>query len=307
MDLSIVIPCKADEPHLMQTLESIERTAPGSEVIVVFDGCAPPENLPANFTAVMPEMPLGTQSSRHTGIMAAGGDVVFTCDAHMDFQPGWASQLRSYLHHEPDGLCCFKMVALEDGHDSWTQGRGVYKGAAMNWMVREDSGFHGALVGKWADNKPGDEISCVMGACYGMRRQRYLDLNQPWRLGTGWGCDEETISAVQWLCGGRIDLLDHYVGHYMGKPRHCSVDWVDQLWANRLRLLWMLPFKNATKVELVTWLTCNKAFAARLNKINAHAYLSSADLFRESTPWTRTIEDWIERFELKPRSKNGKA
>lgn len=301
MSLSIVIPCKADESRLMQTLASIAGTAPSAEIIVVFDGCDLPENLPLNVTAVTLDNPRGTQYARHVGIKHATGTDIFTCDAHMDFRFGWAELLELHLEAKPKSVSCFKMCAMEDGHESLMDARTVKKGAAFNWMTRDNSGLYQALVAQWADNKPG-EISCVMGACYGFRKDWYLHMNQPWRLGTGWGCDEETISAVSWLCGGSVDLLDFYVGHYMGKPRRSSIMDGDMTWANRLRLIQMLPFGGDDSVDnLIAWLYKNNLVRLRLFAITEFTHYRDAFMFRHSTPWKRTIYDWIDHFELKPR------
>jgi hypothetical protein len=60
-----------------------------------------------------------------------------------------------------------------------------------------------SFVGKWRKSDAVGQIPCVMGACYGITRDWYMNgLRRPWQYGTGWGCDEELISAATWLRGG---------------------------------------------------------------------------------------------------------
>ena len=235
MKYSVII-AERNEPDLSATCANI-RANSSAHVVVMSD-----------------RKGLGPQAMRDKGIeLAAGSDVVIVMDGHMRVQPGMLDAMAGYCERNPSsvvGTRCFHH------HDiTWT-GK-AYNGARFAWMSEgKDAHEPQSFVGKWRKSGDVGEIPCVMGACYGFTRDWYMNgLRRPWQYGTGWGCDEELISSATWLRGGKVELLPYAVWHRARKPGQVPYKITDMqllgVWANRLRLLDMLPMSDDERKELV--------------------------------------------------------
>jgi len=251
-----VITTVRDEPYLARTVESVLRACDSDrpEILVVEDG-----------EQTLPRPPLdgvrfhrpwqearGCMAARDWGLLHATHDACVVVDAHMDFDDGLFGVFLDRLRREPDAVLCARCRGLDpetwlprgrDGHGAWVVWRGGRTPAvplALSW--RHDTG-------------DGDEVSAVLGACYGLSRRRYeLGLRRPWRFGTGWGTDEELLSIANWLCGGANRVLPVGVRHWFRSsgpphPDGSAVGFVVR-WANRLRLLRLLPMPGEWRREL---------------------------------------------------------
>ena len=197
---------------------------------------------------------LGPQAMRDRGIgLAAGSDVVIVMDGHMRTKKGTLDAMAEWVHANP------KSVAVAQCHHSYTEdwtGK-PYSGASFAWKDQgKDANEPQAFTAKWRKDHATGQIPCVMGACYAFKREWYMDgLRRPWQYGTGWGCDEELISAATWLMGGRVDLLPVSVWHQARKPGQVPYKITNQqligVWANRTRILDMLPMSADERNELV--------------------------------------------------------
>jgi hypothetical protein len=187
----------------------------------------------------------GTSAARHAGVEFAPTTIVVTCDAHMSFAQDWAVRLLAFFGepaHARTVACATVYPCDEAFRPVPGKTRSWYAGARLSWL---DAGEHEAraLVAQWDnEQQPGEAVGCVMGAFYAFRREWYMQIGQPWSVGTGWGCDEELVSAASWICGGECRLLAGvHVYHVFDRPRALTVDDLAAIWLNRFRLLYLLP------------------------------------------------------------------
>lgn len=257
-NVSVVLTTR-NEPYLRRTVDDIlaGHAEDPPEVIVVLDGRQKAPDLPPGTVKLDPwrgGAARGCMAARHAGIEAASGDTVFVCDAHMSFEPGTLYAVEDALARDPATVTCCRMVHLEP--KAWVRGDDMHQGASMVWLDQVPGGFL-PLQPKWryGDGWP-EECPCLLGASYGMRRDRYLQvLRAPWRWGTAWGTDEAVLSVTNWLCGGRNAVIPHVAGHWTRTqadvPYIPNAADVAGRWANELRLIDMLPMPDAWRAELL--------------------------------------------------------
>lgn len=105
--LSVVIPCHDDGDYLVDAVASVERNAPGAELIVVDDGSTQPrtrEVLAALREAghrVIEQPHAGLSAARNAGIAASSGDYFLPLDADNRLLPGYAAEAIALLDADP--------------------------------------------------------------------------------------------------------------------------------------------------------------------------------------------------------------
>jgi len=235
MKYSVII-AERREPDLAATVASIKANS-AANVIVMSDNEGK-----------------GPQLMRHRGIIkATDSEVCIVMDGHMRVQAGTLDIMAQWCMDNPQSVAVAQ--CYHSNRESWA-GK-PYGAARFAWKdYGHDANEPQAMTAKWRKDSTVGQVPCVMGACYAFKRDWYLDgLRAPWAYGTGWGCDEEIISAATWLMGGAVDLLPLQVWHKARKPIQVPYKLTDRqllgVWANRLRLLDMLPMTNADRVELV--------------------------------------------------------
>lgn len=232
--LSVII-ASYNEPDLIGTLASIRANSPsGVEVVVVDDSSATP--VPAfsdapNTRVIRNSNRIGCGPSRYVGALHATGEWLLFIDAHMRFDQGWYPEwyrnaFRSGTSSEVEAtrkiLFCGTCVALPPSMNL-NEATGEYtSGATWNFCGPHRSGpqkgdpKHLQVFECVWNNQPVEnlaEIPAVMGACYFINRDWFLELDclRHFRL---WGGDEQELSLKVWLAGGSIRLLKHVrLGH----------------------------------------------------------------------------------------------
>jgi len=270
-----VVIANRNEPDLNATVADIRGKFPAAEIVVVNDTAG-----------------AGPQLCRHTGIMAAKTDVVIIVDGHMRFAPGSLDTVAA-------GALAPGVVTCALCHHNLDQSflDSPYAGARWAWKS-EDRGQYFTLTGKWRDRADLGVIGCVMGACYGFRRDWYSNIGAPWRLGRGWGMDEETLSLLTWLMGGRCELVRAEVAHlyriqsqvpYLLTPRQAA-----GVWANRAAFLEMLPLPDSDRAELSEWLGKNDIMRgpAGVEVRNLIDIPAARDIRRRLESAPRTFAQW---------------
>ena len=195
----------------------------------------------------------GPQAMRHKGIMESDADVVIIMDGHMRTLPRRLDAAAEYIGARGRKVACLKCFHSEQ--EQWVEN--MYGGARLVWQdYGKDHKDPQAFVAKWRKSTESGRIGCVMGACYVFRRDWYIDgLREPWKHGTGWGCDEELISAATWLRGGEVELLPWAVWHQARKAGTQPFSYTERqlygVWANRLRLLQVLPMPQEQRNDLL--------------------------------------------------------
>lgn len=185
---------------------------------------------------------LGCGQRRHEGIMESRADVVFLCDGHMTFSDECIPAVIQHLRVHPLDLTVHRMESV--GHDWVSHGQPLYAGARIEFNVDGGGGQYWPLAARWRKEDTGTgPIGAVMGACYGMTRDRYVDMGHPLSMLQAWGCDEEALSIACWMTGGRVCLVDGVARHMYAAPRgwKMSHDEALRIWANRVNLMMALP------------------------------------------------------------------
>jgi len=217
MHLSLVIPSH-NETDIVNTFTSAMQTAPEPiEVIVVDDASNIPVPNGAGIQVIRTEHRIGVGGARHLGVLKATGDAVLFTDSHCRFAPGWYEILTGQLTASPRTLFCASCLALDPVAMDVTRPKGTYFGATWNFFGpdRKKPFRHQFFEAIWAPEQAGDDyvIPAVMGACYAMNRDWFLELN-PLRFLRSWGGDEQALSLKAWLSGGEARLLKQVkIGH----------------------------------------------------------------------------------------------
>jgi hypothetical protein len=159
---------------------------------------------------------MGVGPSRHLGVESASGQLILITDAHVVFDGDWYKSVYAAFGGNPKMLLCGQCVALAENAWSIENPIGTYNGARM---VIHDSGAEPrwrVLTAKWAKDKPGQDfypLSAVMGACYAMRKDFFLEIGGLKML-REFGGDEELLSIKTILAGGEIRMFKKLrIGH----------------------------------------------------------------------------------------------
>lgn len=186
----------------------------------------------------------GTSYSRHMGIDQAKTEIIITCDAHMRFAKNALDNMANHIaSHDGDILCCLQCHYNE----TLSFDEALYTGAKLIWKQDEEKEKK-TLSAVWDSNAVG-EIPAVMGGCYGFTKTSYKKIGEPMKLGIGWGGDEESISIAMRLIGGTVELLEYRCAHQYFKTKK-RIGNANQVWYNRLRILYYLPLDDVTTKEL---------------------------------------------------------
>ena len=264
-----VIIAERNEPDLKATVADIRANNPGVGVRVMSD-----------------KKGLGPQAMRHKGIMQSDADVVIIMDGHMRTLKNRLTAAADYIGNRGHKVACLKCFHSEEV--DWS---GIpYSGARLVWKSHgKDASEPQAFTAKWRTEDKTGKIGCVMGACYVFRRDWYIDgLKSPWQHGSGWGCDEELISAATWLRGGEVELLPWAVWHRARKagtqPFRYSNAQLQGVWANRLRLLQVLPMPNEQRNDLVRHL---------MTATSKHNWKKIADISDRTAQWQAEYRSFL--------------
>lgn len=307
MNLSIVIPV-LNEFRLEWTVNRIKKVCDGDlpEIVLVFDGDDPKNycvDYP-NLKVVVNSEILGTGPSRHIGILHASNDAIFTTDSHVYIESDtfFSDMLRLIKRYPNDILCC-KLRTLSSKRMYFTKGEAQYTGANLALRVNEKAGVN-ILAAKWGTHDFGI-IPCIMGACYGLRRSRYVkDLAQPLSVNQGWGHDEETLSLVNWICGGESRLVDLEIGHPFGEARPQTDREISsggiKTWANRTSMVDYLPMSEGLRSILREWSFKSRYVSAHRDSIFGITKHKKVKQLRDHLrTQDRTFDDYIRRFKCK--------
>jgi hypothetical protein len=273
-----VIIAERNEPDLSNTVSNI-RANSDAEVLVMSDTSG-----------------VGCQQMRHRGIFKAkDSDIVIMMDGHMRVQPDTIAIMVDAVK-DGKAIACAKC----HHHHTITFDGEPYGGAYIAWKSSEPGNQHWVLPGKWRETSQSGRIGCVMGACYAMRRDWYLDgLKAPWRWGTGWGVDEEALSITNWLAGGEAYLTEAHVWHqaraqntvpYQNTPLQNA-----GIWANRMRIIDMLPMCEPDRMEMIEWMKRNDLDGMTWSLVKRMLEASAAETSayrRWMESQDRTWDDW---------------
>ena len=201
---------------------------------------------------------LGCGYRRNQGILAASTELVFLCDAHMDFEQGFFNAMAGELAAHPDAVVVGRMQSMDHG---WRDIAGhLYAGAEIQTKYEAPGGQYVPIAARWRRKHEGGaaQIGAVMGACYGFTRSHYERMGRPLSILRGWGCDEELLSIASYMVGGCVRLMMPVARHMYAAPRQRPIELTPadilHIWGNRLAMLRAIPMKPETRDRLAEWL-----------------------------------------------------
>jgi len=312
MDLTVII-AQRNEPELKRTIEAVFAACVDDhpQVLVVNDGEQKREKgrLRKGLRIVTPWKtgPKGCQCTRDAGIMESETEYVCIIDGHMAFEAGLFAAMLAHLEANPRDIVGTRCCHL--GMPGWKKpDEPGYSGAYLLWA---DGRL--PLEPKWRDIDTPEEVPCVLGACYGFRRDRYVDiLRRPWQHGTGWGKDEEVLSIVNWLCGGRNIVIGKRAWHWFREQKQVTYESNAVSIEGRieicLRLIEMLPLSDEWRAELVSNLKRDRLAMSQWKHVEGKVNHEAA---KEMRAWLsaqeRTFEQWRKLFccDADPRPAHG--
>lgn len=254
MSLSIVIPCLNDNEQLLPTVQSIRDTAGSDPEIIVVDDCSkipavlPP---PLRATVLRTSKRVGGGVARHIGTLRATNDFVLFTDSHMRFSPGWFEAAADRLG-DPKTVHCGVCLGLSEQNMDVNKPAGAYHGARINYIGRDPGNQKSlsVLEGVWSPEVgDGDEIECLMGACYFWPRRFFLDIGGMSLL-RQWGSEETHTSIKAYLCGGSIRLMKGVrIGHMFRNKKPYADDLTDIVFNKLVTARTTMPSPAAAAIE----------------------------------------------------------
>lgn len=304
--LSIVIAAYNDNAELGATVGSIRETHEPDIEIIVVDDCSimPVARIPGISKVVRNARRIGCGPSRYVGARHATGAYLLFVDSHMRFEPGWYMEAAHYL--SPRVLHCARCLGL--GKDMNVNAPvGQYSGATWNLCGPYKSGpykdnprFNQILECIWATEREGDnyEIPAIMGACYFINRDWFLQLDALRHLRI-WGGDEQELSLKAWLSGGEIRLLKSVrIGHKFREGKVTSsfvMPW--HVLYNKLFVAHTcLPTDDAIRLQMK--MQREMQFGIALKAIHSDWHLVETARAYNSRIFTRSFSWILERFNL---------
>jgi len=294
--------------NVVKTCAAINATKDKTdELILVYDGSpvVPDAKCDRGIVVEKRDDTGGVGYCRNVGAMAATGDVLIFVDAHMAFPAGWINSITEHLKGNPKDLTSAMMVSMDREWNPHKEDSAVYQGAHMVEMQTWGAGEHMPFSARWnrEELRNGGEIGCVMGACYGIRRNRYFDIGQPLGALRSWGGDEEILSVANWLCGGRAYLLPIVARHMFGAPKTSGgLTHVDCLnvWANRYLIASVMPMPEDKRQAYIDWMGAAGFAKEHLSDVRAVAearpeYKPLRDLLhKRKRDWAGYCAKWMD-------------
>jgi glycosyltransferase involved in cell wall biosynthesis len=224
----------------------------------------------------------GPGYTRHQGIERSEADIVVLCDAHMQLSAETIPAIVKHLRRNPKHLVVPRMQSL--GRDWKPIDDAIYAGADLQELVTAPSKQHWPLAARWRRKDTGNgQIGCVMGACYGIRRNWYYEIGQPLSILRAWGMDEELLSICTWMRGGQVRLIDGLAQHVYAAPKTgngLTHRQKVEVWANRLAALSAIPMSKQMQSKYRDWLIRTPFVRSAADQINDAADSRSAEIER---------------------------
>ncbi|KAA9013571.1 glycosyltransferase [Niallia endozanthoxylica] len=234
--VSIIFPVKNEGPNVKSTLESLYSVKINYpfEVIVVNDfsndNCChflQNEFLDKNINLIN-TTGVGAANARNAGAELASGDVLFFCDAHLEFEDLWLDRLMDPLLSGKTNSVAPAIGAIGDpnfigyGQTLWINQRSSK--IRTHWNTRQEDVF---------------ETAIIPGGCFAIKRNVFEDIGG---FETGfptWGHEDVELSIKLWLFGYSCHVQPNTkVLHLFRKiqPYHISLD---DYYYNLLRLAYL--------------------------------------------------------------------
>lgn len=231
-DLSIIIPSR-NEPFLLNTINDIlANKEADTEIICILDGNWSIEPIPDDprITLIHHVTPIGQRAAINEGVRISNAKYIMKADAHCafgpgfdrilieDMQPDWTMVPIMYNLHVFDWICqkCnhrrYQSPTPKDCPECDNTADFIKdivwfsKPSPESTAMRFDSDLKFQYWGKYKAQQYGDlvETMSILGACFMMARERYLELQLCDEGHGSWGQMGTEIACATWLSGGKL-------------------------------------------------------------------------------------------------------
>ncbi len=279
-----------NEPLLQWTIENIQRTAPGIEIVTILDGWQKEKR------GIVPwAYPAGVGQCRNFGVSQTNKKYIIFLDAHMDFVQGWVDKLLSPVRKDRKNITCSKSAVLKTNQLQINKSIKTHTGAEIQWINNKNYPFEP----RWKNYTPG-EIQCVLGACYGMERKRYFEIFSPWKNALAWGTSEQILSVVNWFLGGKNMLTNALSGHVYRDEGEVPYIHAQQSWTgiyyNRCRLVDLFPMEQEQKKILWNLILSRRDSIKHATKIKNLLGLRDDRELKSAIETGRSMQDYISKW-----------
>jgi glycosyltransferase involved in cell wall biosynthesis len=305
--ISIVIPVRNDQEEANATIASIRATAGNEpEIVVIDDGSDKPLTLDHDdivFRRV--EGRCGVGGSRHLGSILSSRENILLLDSHCRFEPGWYEEACRRIKDYPQTIWTTTCVGLNAANMDIATSNKFYNGATLNLFGEnhnkpEDMQF---IEAKWVPGsfyKDGDEIACLLGGAYFMRRDFFFKIGGSKMLNQ-WGSSEPHLSLKAWLAGGDCRLMKTVrIGHQFRTATTYTSKRASLLFNKMMIAMTLFPEEAAEfivrKLEQHTKPTSDLMIAKNL--IKGEQRHIECDRAYNQAVFTRDLDWYLEKFKL---------
>lgn len=233
-DLSVIIPSR-NEPFLNETIEDILRNAEANtDIIVILDGYWPdsPVKDHPRVTIIHHTESVGQRGATNDGARLSNAEFIMKVDAHCSFgkgfdrilisdcKPDWTMIPSMWNLHVFDWECksCHhrtyqgaEPVTCEEcghgQHEMVMVWKPRNKKITYSWRFDNEMQFQYWRAHhkrpEWRKKDLIETMSCI-GACFFMRRDRFLDLGGMDEAHGSWGQFGTELACKAWLSGGKM-------------------------------------------------------------------------------------------------------
>jgi glycosyltransferase involved in cell wall biosynthesis len=304
--LSVVIACYND-PDITNTVQSLWNSVDdvqAVEVVIVDDCSSRPFSVPVS-RVIRNTRRIGCGPSRYVGALAAKGQWLLFVDAHSRFPAGWFDVWARQCGMASKTLYCGSCLALPPDNDV-TKCGGQYWGATWNFAGADRNKARATQVLEcvWGKEQtgPGTEtgwdIPAIMGACYFIRRDWFIELGALKYL-KFWSGDEQQLSLKVMLSGGTIRFMKNVrIGHrFRDGPVPAGFVMPQHITYNKLFIAWTcLPPECAQRLQERLQREPQYRLASRA--IQADWHLVETERAYNSQLFTRSFRSFLDQFSL---------
>jgi GT2 family glycosyltransferase len=222
--VSVVIPSFNEGEWVRRTLDAVagSRNGKNIEILLVDDGstdgsCCGLQSEAASIPLkILRTERLGSARARNFGARHAAGAILVFMDAHVLPDPGWLETLTDLLHDPTVGLAGLPVRDVNEPRSVGCAYTFTDENLSAGWIHRTQ--------------RDPFEVPCIIGCCFGVRREVFEDVGGFDPGHTRWGVEDLELSLRTWFMGYRCVVnpaveVAHFFKH--DKPRNFTVSWED--------------------------------------------------------------------------------
>jgi GT2 family glycosyltransferase len=222
--VSIVIPAYNEGDWVRKTIDALAASTDGQivEILLVDDGSTDdscrglPMDAASVHLQVLRTKRLGSARARNHGARYASGAILVFMDAHVIPDAGWLEAITDLLDDPMVGLAGLPVRDMEQPRSIGYAYTFTDENLSAGWIHRTE--------------RDPFEAPCIIGCCFGVRRDVFEDLGGFDPGHVRWGVEDLELSLRSWFFGYRcmvnpVVQVAHFFKH--NKPRNFSISWED--------------------------------------------------------------------------------